>query len=126
MRIGGVIAGKVPSKSNCYRIATGRGGRHTLVKQADLTGYEQQFWWQCPRRGKPGAPLISTAFRLEVDVYYHKHHCDLDNAFKIILDALQKPCYVVSDDDLCMEIVARKHIDRANPRIEFIIETIDE
>ena len=55
---------------------------------------------------------------------FHKRACDLDNSLKIILDVLQKPCYVIDNDNQCAEIHARKLIDRANPRIEFTIETL--
>ena len=118
-----VILGKVPAKSNCYRIGL-QGDRRTLVKGPDLTGYEQSFWWQCRLRGKPGAPLTTAPFRLTVDVYFHKRACDLDNSLKIILDVLQKPCYVIDNDNQCAEIHARKLIDRINPRIEFTIEPL--
>ena len=87
-----VILGKVPAKSNCYRIGL-QGDRRTLVKGPDLTGYQQSS-------------------------------CDLDNSLKIILDVLQKPCYVIDNDNQCAEIHARKLIDRINPRIEFTIEPL--
>lgn len=120
-----VIAGKIPAKSNTYRIAYGRGGR-TLVKGDAAAGYEQSFWWQCPLHGKPDAPLIAGKFRLEIDVYFHKWACDLDNSLKIILDIMQRPCYIIANDNQCVEIHARKFVDAANPRIEFTVEPLTE
>ena len=49
---------------------------------------------------------------------------DLDNAFKILLDCLQG-CKTIKNDRQCVEIVARKLIDKENPRVEFTIEEIE-
>lgn len=110
-----VIQGKIPSKSNCYKIIT-IAGHYTLGKQKVLKEYEQSFFLQCPLRGKN----ISTYFRLDVDVYYDTFRPDLDNCLKILLDCLQQ-CKAIKNDRLCTEIHARKLIDKHNPRIEFTI-----
>lgn len=63
---------------------------------------------------------ISKPFRLDLIVYFAAMKQDLDNSFKVILDCLQL-CKAISNDNLCMEIVARKEIDSKNPRIIFKI-----
>ena len=61
---------------------------------------------------------IEGEFGLDIDVFFKTKSSDLDNAFKVILDCLQNVS-AISNDNLCYEITARKHIDKINPRIEF-------
>lgn len=112
------IQGKIPSKSNSYKIIT-IAGHSSLGKQKVLKEYEQSFFLQCPLRGKN----ISGYFKLSVDVYYENMRPDLDNCLKILLDCLQQ-CKAIKNDRQCTEIHARKLIDKTNPRIEF--EIIEE
>tara|TARA_R110001592_G_scaffold44370_1_gene142839 strand:- start:881 stop:1105 length:225 start_codon:yes stop_codon:yes gene_type:complete len=64
--------------------------------------------------------LIEGEFKIEVDVYYPNRRSDLDNSLKVVLDCLQK-CGAIKNDNRCLEIIARKHLDKLNPRIEFDI-----
>lgn len=59
------------------------------------------------------------------DIYYPDYVHDLDGALKGLLDCLQ---YVgaITNDNLCMTIVANRHFDKFNPRVEFEIEEINE
>lgn len=107
-----VIFGNCPSKSNSYRI-----GQKKLLKTEDLKSYERNFILQCNRYKNKN---INKPFRLDLVVYFAAMKQDLDNSFKVILDCLQS-CKAISNDNLCMEIVARKEIDAKNPRIEFKI-----
>jgi twinkle protein len=54
------------------------------------------------------------------DVFYDSRRPDLDNSLKVVLDCLQK-AKVIKNDNKAMEILARKHLDKINPRIEFSI-----
>lgn len=112
------IFGKIPSKSNCYKVVT-LNGHGSLAKQQVLKEYEKKFYLQCPLRGRNMKGL----FKLEVDVYHENMRPDLDNCFKVLLDCLQM-CKVIKNDRQCVEIHARKLIDKINPRIEF--ELIEE
>lgn len=115
------IYGTIPSKSNSYTI--GRvNGQPKIVKSNLMKSYERSFTQQCVKyRGRS----ISTPFRLVVDVYYPDYVHDLDNSLKGLLDCLQ---YVgaITDDNLCVEIQARRHYDKFRPRVEFQIEEINE
>jgi Holliday junction resolvase RusA-like endonuclease len=113
------IQGKIPSKSNSYKIIT-IAGHSSLGKQKVLKEYEQSFFLQCPLRGKN----IAGYFKLSVDVYYENMRPDLDNCLKILLDCLQQ-CKAIKNDRQCVEIHARKLIDKNNPRVEFIIEEVE-
>ena len=109
-----VIRGKIPSKSNSYKIVT-INGHASLAKQAALRAYEKSFYLQCNLyRNK----MIKGLFELHLKVYYENQRPDLDNAFKICLDSLQD-CKAIKNDRNCVKIVAEKFIDKLNPRIEF-------
>lgn len=110
------IYGQPPSKSNSYRIITLRG-HGSLAKTAGMKAYEEKFFMQCSMRGA----MISKRFKLTADVYFGTDMPDLDNSLKVILDCLQS-CKAIKNDRLCAEIHARKLIDKANPRVEFVVE----
>lgn len=117
-RYSDTIHGKIPSKSNCYKIIT-IGGHASLCKQKVLKEYEKAFYMQCHLRDK----RIKAMFRLDVDIYHENNRPDLDNGFKILLDCLQT-AKVIDNDRQCMEIHARKLIDKEKPRVEFVITEI--
>lgn len=110
------IYGQPPSKSNAYKIIT-IGGHASLCKTQATKDYEQTFFMQCPLRNKD----ISHRFKLTLDVYFSSDRPDLDNALKAVLDCLQA-CKAIRNDRLCSEIVARKLIDKEQPRIVCIVE----
>lgn len=58
---------------------------------------------------------IDSLFEFEIDVFYPSKRSDLDNALKCVLDCLQK-ARVIKNDNNCCKIVARKFIDKENPR----------
>jgi Holliday junction resolvase RusA-like endonuclease len=114
-----IIYGKLPSKSNCYKIIT-FSGHSSLAKQKVLKDYEKVFYLQCGLRDKN----IKGFFKIDVDVYHENMRPDLDNGFKILLDCLQG-CKAIKNDRQCVEIHARKLIDKNSPRIEFVIEEVE-
>ena len=67
--------------------------------------------------------LIESEFKFVIDVYYDSRRPDLDNSLKVVLDCLQK-AEVIKNDNKCLEIVAKKHLDKIDPRVEFIITPI--
>ena len=64
--------------------------------------------------------LIETEFKFIIDVYYDSRRPDLDNSLKVVLDCLQK-AGAIKNDNKCIEIVAKKHLDKDNPRVKFSI-----
>lgn len=113
-----IIYGKVPSKSNCYKVITIRG-HGSLAKTSALKKYEESFFLQCSNRNN----LITGLFEFYVKVFYENMRPDLDNCLKVILDCLQS-CQAIKNDRQCVKIVAEKFIDKTNPRIEFEIKEI--
>lgn len=114
-----IIHGKPPSKSNQYRIVT-LYGHGSLAKTKALKEYEKSFFLQCSLRNRN----IKGFFTLTMDVYYENMRPDLDNVFKVVLDCLQT-CKAIKNDRQCVEIHARKLVDKADPRIEFAIEEVE-
>lgn len=111
-----IIHGKVPSKSNCYKVVT-LNGHGSLAKQPALKEYEKSFYLQCSQYRNRN---ISSLFELHLNVFYENQRPDLDNCFKTVLDCLQG-CKAIKNDRNCVKIVADKFIDKVNPRIEFEI-----
>jgi Holliday junction resolvase RusA-like endonuclease len=58
-----------------------------------------------------------------MDVFYPNRRSDIDGSLKIVLDCAQK-VNAIKNDNLCQKIVVRKFLDKANPRIEFVITPI--
>lgn len=115
------ILGKVPSKSNSYKIIAKKGANGklhgSLAKGDSLIEYENKFYIQCNHyRNKPP---IKGYFELHLRVYYPTERADLDNSLKIILDCLQQKCKAIMNDNKCVKVMAEKYLDKLNPRIEF-------
>ena len=113
------IYGDVVSKSNQYRIIK-IGGHASLKKTDAVKAFEERFYLQNPLRNAN----ISGFFKINLDVYFSSNRKDLDGAFKLILDTLQAS-KTIQNDRQCVEIHARKLIDKANPRVEFEIEEVE-
>ena len=112
-----IIFGQVVSKANNYVVGDGATGKH-IVKSYRLKAYERSFCKQCRiYRDR----YIKGHFTLYVAVYESSARYDLDNALKTILDCLQM-VHAITDDNLCLKIVAEKRIDRKNPRVVFAIQ----
>jgi Holliday junction resolvase RusA-like endonuclease len=111
-----VITGNVPSKSNCYKVIR-LGNKCSLGKQAQLKSYENSFKLQMLNYKYE---LIESNFKFIIDVYYDSRRPDLDNSLKVVLDCLQK-AQAIKNDNKCLEIIAKKHLDKEKPRIEFQI-----
>jgi Holliday junction resolvase RusA-like endonuclease len=117
-----VIMGVTPSKSNCYRIITFKskinGSSHaSLAKTKELKEYEKSFALQCKHHKNLN---IDQEFVFEVDVYYPSRRADLDNSLKVILDMLQV-VNAIKNDNNCVQIIAKRFIDKDHPRIEFLL-----
>lgn len=115
------IIGQVPSKSNSYMIGK-IGGHYTILKKAAVKRYERQFLLQCNhyRDWKYGG-----LFKIAIDVFCSTMSHDLDNTLKVVLDCLQY-CNAIKNDNQCIDIHARKFIDKKEPRIEFSLIPCDE
>ncbi len=112
------IFGQVVSKANNYQVGMGKGGERHIIKSSKLKAYERTFNQQCRiYRDRH----INGHFTLYAVVYESSTRYDLDNALKTILDCLQM-VNAITDDNLCLKIVAEKRIDRRNPRVVFAIQ----
>ena len=109
-----VIHGKVPSKSNSYKVIT-LNGHGSLAKRKTLKDYEKSFYLQCDKYRNKN---MDGLFEIRLKVFYENKRPDLDNCLKVVLDCLQE-CKAIKNDRDCVKVVAEKFIDKMNPRIEF-------
>lgn len=65
---------------------------------------------------------IEGRVRVELDVYRDLRG-DLSNHEKQLLDALEGT--VIADDKQVWELVMRRHLDRAEPRVEVLVEELE-
>jgi Holliday junction resolvase RusA-like endonuclease len=114
-----IIYGQVPSKSNGYRIITIHG-HGSLAKTKELKEYEKNFALQYKRH-----PKILGNFELVVNVYFRSNRSDLDGMFKVVLDCLQS-VEAIDNDRYCMKIIATKRVDKDNPRVEIMLNQIQD
>lgn len=115
-----IIKGNAPSKANCYKVIT-INGHGALGKTKALKAYEESFIWQA---GELRDLDINEPFEFYIDVYYPSKRSDLDNALKLQLDVLQR-IKCIRNDNNCCKIVARKFVDKDNPRVEITIKTLE-
>lgn len=109
-----IIHGKVPSKSNSYKVIT-KNGHGSIAKKDALVAYEKSFYLQCDKYRNKG---MDGLFEIRLKVFYENKRPDLDNCLKVVLDCLQE-CKAIKNDRDCVKVVAEKFIDKMNPRIEF-------
>lgn len=111
------IKGNIPSKSNSYKIIR-LGSRCSLMKSKAMKAYEDSFYMQLP--GELRGLMLTGLFEFEIDVYYPSMRSDIDGALKAALDCLQKT-KTIKNDNKCVKIIARKFVDKENPRVEFTL-----
>lgn len=113
------IYGEVVAKANHYQAVPDKGGGRRIIKDDAIRAYEKAFAMQCVKYKNRA---ISTPFHLYVRVYYRNSMHDLDNSIKTILDCLQYNG-AITNDNLCTQIVAEKHHDPKQPRVEYALTT---
>lgn len=117
-----IIKGQIVAKANHYMAVPSKGGQKRIIKDDKIRAYEHSFIDQCKMyQGR----MISNRFRLFVRVYHSSLRYDLDNSLKTLLDCLQM-VNAITDDKLCFQIEAEKHIDKRNPRVEFALMEVNE
>ena len=118
------ILGQTPSKSNTYRIITMRrkdGKSHgSLAKTDELKAFENSFIMQLKQHQNP---FINGAFEFYGRIYFRSWRSDLDNSLKVVLDCLQSAQWIDNDNN-CVKIVCEKKVDANNPRIHFMLKSI--
>lgn len=116
------IFGQIVGKANHYQAVPGRNGERRIIKDDKIRAYERSFMEQCTKYRNR---RISSRFRLFVRVWHSSIRFDLDNSLKTLLDCLQM-VEAITDDKLCFQIEAEKHIDKYHPRIEFALLEVNE
>lgn len=115
------ILGEPASKANSRKIViTGRGrnARHRVIKSTKALGYAADFVKQCGSLRQ----LLEGRLRVTMKIWYANERSDLDES--LILDLLQGRVY--TNDRQVRERHCFHAIDRANPRVEIVVEEISE
>jgi len=105
----------IPVSANRYwRHAQGR----TYIS-AEAKAYKAEVVWIAKASG---AQLMDGDLSLTMIVYRPAKRGDLDNFFKLTLDSLQGIVY--SNDSQIVRILAERHDDKYNPRVEVEISQV--
>lgn len=115
------IEGNPIAKANHYMVAVNpsTGERH-INKDEVIRAYEKSFREQAKMYA---GRFISSPFKLYVKAFFRTNANDLDNILKTLLDCLQD-VKAISNDNLCVEIAAKKFVDKHHPRIMYAIEEL--
>jgi crossover junction endodeoxyribonuclease RusA len=105
-----------PSANRYWRIYRGRA-----VISSEAKKYKEHVGWKCRERGI--TPIVENV-RVTLDIYRARKAGDLDNFIKVGLDALQG--HAIYNDNQIVSIVANRHDDKDNPRIEVMIEPVSD
>jgi Holliday junction resolvase RusA-like endonuclease len=111
-----VVHGEPASKANSRKLVL-FGKRPASIKSDKARGYARDFELQV----RPIDPLMQGELRMDIWIYYASQRPDLDES--LILDLLQGKVY--ENDRQVRERHVYHHIDKANPRIEVIIQPRD-
>ncbi len=88
---------------------------------ADGKAVKEGYQWEAKTQWK--RPVLTSLLSVSVALYFSRNaKHDIDNYNKLLLDALTG--LVWEDDSLIMELVIRKGLDKANPRIEVEIQEL--
>jgi len=116
MEIQLVVYGEPASKANS-RMLVHLNGRPAFIKSAKARGYERDFKLQC----KKIDPLMSGDVRVDITIYYATRRPDLDES--VILDCMQG--FIYENDRQVKEKHIFHRLDKANPRAEIIVTTLE-
>lgn len=76
------------------------------------------------RMGAGHRGFFKARIRAVVEVYFpDRRRRDVDNVAKSVLDGIQRG-QLIADDLQVDELTVRRHLDRENPRVEVLLETI--
>lgn len=106
-----VVLGKVPTKSNKYRI-----GKGNFYRDESISLYEKDFAKQVTSKYKNRFKNKDRLIVM-VDWYTTNFRQDIDAPLKILLDCMQKNQIIINDNRIDYLNIVR-YIDRKNPRVE--------
>lgn len=131
MRIDLVIEGPPPRKNERHEIVAPRRGRPFLKNSAAFDSFALRITNRWRRAGMP--KIRAGAWSIRIKSYWaRRRHLDLSTAIgdvdapiSAVLDALQE-CGCIDDDVRFETLTAEKYCDPENPRVEVVMEPIDE
>lgn len=103
-----------PSANRYWR----RAGRH-IHKSAEAKAYQEAVAWLAH-----GVQPLQGEVAVHLAWYRPAKRGDLDNRIKVILDALNGVAY--EDDKQIVKIIAERHDDKHEPRVEVVVSLAGE
>ena len=116
MRWEGVILGEAVSKANSRRLVL-FGKRPASIKSVKALDFVASARQQL----RPTEPLLKGPVRFTAIIYYATERPDLDES--LVLDVLQGIVY--ANDRQVRQKRVDHGIDKTNPRVEIVVETLD-
>lgn len=95
-----------------------RGGRRFMTKEGRYAKDGMAKEARLQYRAKP----LQCPIGVDIDFFIPNNRSDLDNLLKGTLDCLTG--IVWDDDKQIIEIMARKYIEKKNPRVEIIVNQL--
>jgi crossover junction endodeoxyribonuclease RusA len=105
-----------PSANRWWRMVVIKGQGRMLIS-SEARKYKERVALLGGRQKLPDGPV-----KLTIDWYRERRSGDLDKRIGVLLDALQGVLY--DDDSQIVEITARRHDDKANPRVVVTAEAV--
>lgn len=101
--------------------ATYKRGKNSFYKSQEAKDAQEAMAWEAriQYRGKP----LTGSLRLKIAFYWTSSRRDVDSSVKAVCDALQGIIY--ENDNQIYDLHLSKTVDRAAPRIEIEIESLE-
>lgn len=121
MRWSATILGEPCSKANSRRLVS-FGGRPRVIKSKKALDYSETFLAQLALL-RPARPIEGDVIAT-IRIWYASRRPDLDDS--LVLDLLQKGAVIVNDRQVKERHVYWMGVDKARPRAEIVVETLED
>ena len=121
MRWSATILGEPCSKANSRRLVS-FGGRPRVIKSKKALDYSEAVLAQLAFL-RPARPIEGDVIAT-IRIWYASRRPDLDDS--LVLDLLQKGAVIVNDRQVKERHVYWMGVDKARPRAEIVVETLED
>ena len=121
MRWAATILGEPCSKANSRRLVS-FGGRPRVIKSKKALDYSEAVLAQLAFL-RPARPIEGDVIAT-IRIWYASRRPDLDDS--LVLDLLQKGAVIVNDRQVKERHVYWMGVDKARPRAEIVVETLED
>jgi len=119
-----IIMGAPRTKKNSSRILRSRAGKPFLMPSKTFEDYQRDALWQLKRTWGTW-PALAVPVEVTALFYRERNTGDLNNYIQALADILEKAKVVVNDRQIKSWDGSRLLIDRAQPRVQVTIRSMD-